>query len=82
MLLRGRRRLVIEIDGKHHYADGDHASPRLYAEMMREDRALRLDGYEVFRFGGYDFCDAAQANVMVREFLENVLRAHGYLPTP
>jgi hypothetical protein len=43
---------------------------------------LRLDGYEVFWFGGYDFCDAAQANVMVREFLENILRAHGYLTTP
>ncbi|GIF01568.1 hypothetical protein [Paractinoplanes rishiriensis] len=82
MLLRGRRRLVIEIDGKHHYADGDRASPRLYAEMMREDRALRLDGYEVFRFGGYDFCDAAQANTMVRDFLESVLRTHGYLPAP
>lgn len=34
MLLRGGRRLVIEIDGKHHYADGDRASPARYAEMV------------------------------------------------
>jgi hypothetical protein len=79
MLLRGRRRLVIEIDGMHHYADGERASSRLYAEMMREDRALRLDGYEVFRFGGYDFCDAEQAKLMMRDFFERVLSVHGYL---
>lgn len=82
MLLRGHRRLVIEIDGKHHYADGDRASPRRYAEIMREDRALRLDGYEVFRFGGDDFRDVEQAKAMVRDFVERVLRAHGYLSKP
>ena len=48
----------MELDGRHHYADADGgASPALYAEMVREDRALRLAGYEVFRFGGYELTD-------------------------
>jgi very-short-patch-repair endonuclease len=55
LLMRNQRRLVIEIDGKQHYTDGDRASPPRYAEMMIEDRELRMAGYEVFRFGGYEF---------------------------
>lgn len=79
MLLRGRRRLVIEIDGKQHYAEGDRASPRLYAEMMREDRTLRLDGYEVYRFGGDEFRDVQQARTEMRAFFGRILASHGYL---
>ncbi len=51
MLPNQRLRLVIEVDGKQHYADGDRASPQLYAKMAREDRGIRLAGYEVFRLG-------------------------------
>jgi very-short-patch-repair endonuclease len=48
-----RTRIVIEVDGKQHYAETDgRASPHRYAEMVSEDRAIRLRGYEVFRFGG------------------------------
>ncbi|HKT05111.1 MAG TPA: hypothetical protein VJT31_36810 [Rugosimonospora sp.] len=79
MLLRARRRLVFEIDGKQHYADGEWASPRLYADMMREDRALRLDGYEVYRFGGHDFRDQQQARTDLLGFFRRILTAHGYL---
>lgn len=32
--------------------EGDAAKPDLYAQMVAEDRRLRLAGYEVFRFGG------------------------------
>ena len=31
--------------------DDGSASPDRYAEMVREDRTLRLTGYEVYRFG-------------------------------
>jgi hypothetical protein len=48
LLLPERKWIVIEIDGKQHYAVGDRANPRLYEEMMAEDRRLRLAGYEVF----------------------------------
>jgi hypothetical protein len=33
LLLPGRQRVVIEIDGKHHYADGETASPQRYARI-------------------------------------------------
>lgn len=28
--------------------------PRLYAEMVTEDRLLRLAGYEIYRLGGWE----------------------------
>jgi very-short-patch-repair endonuclease len=61
LLLPGRTRVVIEWDGAQHYADDDvlagrrrYANPSRYAEMMAEDRALRLRGYEVYRFGHHE----------------------------
>ena len=46
LLFSNSDRVVIEVDGKQHYADGDVASARKYAEMVTEDRRLRLLGYE------------------------------------
>lgn len=61
LLLPHRIRVVIEWDGAQHYADDEllpnrrrYANPSRYAEMMAEDRALRLRGYEVYRFGGHE----------------------------
>lgn len=39
-----RHRVVLEVDRKQHYANGDTASPALYSEMVSEGRRLRLDG--------------------------------------
>ena len=39
---------------QRHYADGKEASPQLYPKMTAEDRRLRLRGYEVYRFGGFE----------------------------
>lgn len=63
MLLPGGVRIVIEIDGKHHYSDSDgNPSPQSYAEMMTADRSLRLAGYEVYRFGAHELLqDNAEA---------------------
>lgn len=55
LLLPNGVRVVIELDGKQHYAEGDVASPKLYAKMVQDDRKLQLKGYEVYRFGGYEF---------------------------
>ena len=44
LLLPHRQRVVIEVDGKQHYADGDVARPERYAAMVAEDRNLRLTG--------------------------------------
>jgi hypothetical protein len=57
MLLDHNVRIVIEVDGKHHYADGEKASAIKYANMVAEDRRLRLAGYELYRFGGAEFSD-------------------------
>jgi hypothetical protein len=58
MLLPHWARVVIECDGRQHYADDNgRASPRLYADMVAEDRELRLTGYEVYRFGGAELVD-------------------------
>lgn len=71
LLFSDRRRVVIEVDGKHHYADGDVAIPRLYAEMVAEDRRLRLAGYEVFRFGGAElFHDGSKR--LVEDFFDQL----------
>jgi len=71
LLFTDRRRVVVEVDGKQHYATGDKASPDLYAQMVAEDRRLRLAGYEVYRFGGAElFGDGARARV--DEFFGNL----------
>lgn len=71
LLLPNRIRIVLEVDGKQHYADGDMASPRLYSKMMAEDRALRLKGYDVYRFGGSEM-STADAPVMLRKFFDDL----------
>lgn len=52
ILFSNYERIIIEIDGRQHYSDGEISSPAKYAEMASEDRKLRLNGYEVYRFGG------------------------------
>jgi very-short-patch-repair endonuclease len=74
LLLPHRQRVVIEIDGKQHYADGDLASPKRYAMMVAEDRNLRLTGYEVYRFGGYELMQA-NPRTIVEPFLVRLMAA-------
>lgn len=76
LLLHGRRRVVIEIDGKQHYAEGDRASPKRYAVMVAEDRRLKLGGYELFRFGGYEFQSPEEAKEKIIDFFQRLLNAY------
>ncbi|MEU7883485.1 hypothetical protein [Microbispora bryophytorum] len=75
LLLPHGVRIVIEVDGKQHYAEDDTASPRLYSEMVGEDRKLRLMGYEVYRFGGYELMQQG-ATEMVRNFFNELFERH------
>jgi very-short-patch-repair endonuclease len=75
-------RVVIEVDGKQHYAVGDTASPRLYGEMVAEDRRLRLAGYEIYRFGGYELRHGPAAEQLVRDFFDALLTRHESGPAP
>jgi hypothetical protein len=72
LLFSDRQRVVIEVDGKQHYADGNTASPSRYSEMVAEDRKLRLAGYEVYRFGGYELTATLGSEEMVRDFFEQL----------
>jgi hypothetical protein len=73
LLASGRQRIVIEIDGEQHYSKNDKPSPRLYAEMVAEDRNLRLQGYEIFRFGGYEVM-GDRGKEIVTSFLERLVK--------
>ena len=80
MLLPNNVRVVIEIDGKQHYSQEDQAgqyiaSPALYAEMVAEDRRIKLAGYEVYRFGGNEFC-GTKSKGFILEFFRDLFRLH------
>jgi len=79
LLLPGRRRIVLEVDGIHHYADWETriADPALYAQMAAADRKLRLAGYEVYRFGGQELADKRVAGPMLDEFFASLLSPPG-----
>jgi very-short-patch-repair endonuclease len=76
MLLPNGVRVVLEVDGKQHYAGADSkADPNKYAAMAAADRDLRLSGYNVYRFGATDLI-APNGPTMVGEFSERLFRAH------
>ena len=77
MLLRNSKRIVIEIDGKHHYSDEKgYASPKLYAQMVAEDRRIKNIGYEVYRFGGAEFVDEKIRNDILNNFFKELFERH------
>ena len=72
MIFSHQNRVVIEIDGKQHYAEGNTASPKLYSEMVRAQREMSLYGYDVYRFGGYEFMGADSDENLKKQVLENL----------
>lgn len=72
MIFSHKDRIVIEIDGKQHYAEGTTASPKLYSEMVRAHREMSLFGYDVYRFGGYEFIGADSDETVKNKVLEDI----------
>lgn len=72
LLLSQRRRVVVEVDGQQHYSEEGRPSPKRYAEMVIEDRRIRLAGYEVFRFGGWEM-SRPDAKDAVNRFFDALL---------
>lgn len=85
MLLPNDKRVIIEIDGRQHYAKEDgRADTKRYAEMVRVDRDLRLRGYEVYRFGGAEFYNdqntpEENAVSVVKDFFTGLFKQHEIL---
>jgi very-short-patch-repair endonuclease len=90
LLLASGVRVVLEIDGQHHYRDSEadgkfRANSSKYAAMTAEDRRLRLAGYEVYRFGagelqlqpGNQEELTAEALDMIVKFFKALFRRHG-----
>lgn len=72
MIFSHKDRIVIEIDGKQHYAEGNEASPKLYSEMVCAQREMSLFGYDVYRFGDYEFKGAATDEKIKRNVIDNL----------
>jgi very-short-patch-repair endonuclease len=75
LLFSAQQRVIVEIDGKHHYAEENVASPSRYAEMVAADRDLRLSGYEVYRFGGSELF-APHAEKRLDAFMKRLFERH------
>ena len=80
LLLPRGQRVVLEVDGEHHYASNGRPDPRAYADTMRGDRDLKLAGYEVFRFGTHDL-DEQRAEPLLRTFFTDLYRCY-QVPIP
>ena len=74
MLFSNTKRVVIEIDGKQHYSDGNTASPKLYSEMVRLDRELKFLNYDVYRLGGYELTYDMENTTI--SFFDNLLEKY------
>ena len=72
MLLPDGIRIIFEIDGKQHYSKDEKAAPELYAEMVTDTRNLMIKGYEVYRFGGYEFIEAQKPKNMINNFFNQL----------
>ncbi len=82
LLLPQRVRVVLEVDGIQHYASGRQADPKRYADMVSEDRSLRLAGYEVYRFGGQELLDKSAGTEMLERFFDSLFERHQVALTP
>jgi very-short-patch-repair endonuclease len=77
LLLPQGVRVVVEVDGKHHYADpAGSADVQRYSHMAKADRELKLAGYEVFRFGTAEL-QAPTAKTDVKAFFEAMFERYG-----
>ncbi len=77
LLLPQGVRVVVEVDGKHHYATSNGlADVQRYAEMAMADRDLKLAGYEVFRFGASEL-QTPDAKARVKNFFKAVFKRYG-----
>ncbi|MFI6332871.1 hypothetical protein ACIBBG_31770 [Micromonospora chersina] len=85
LLVPGGGRVVLEVDGRTHYAREKEAGPgqklwiadpRAYARTMAGSRKLTLAGYEVHRFGADELRDNRGARAMLTAFFSELFLRH------
>lgn len=82
LLMPRRRRVVLEVDGRQHYAEPSGAAdPVRYSTMVAEDRAVKLAGYEVFRFGAHELTNG-NPTALLRTFFRELLAQHDLSVAP
>lgn len=79
MLLPSHKRIVFEIDGAQHYSIDGKASPELYSKMVDDDRKLKLYGYDVYRFGGYEFKEECKCREKIEDFFNIFLKHYNIM---
>jgi very-short-patch-repair endonuclease len=75
LLLPGHIRVVIEVDGVHHFSRDDKPSLTTYAVMVAADRDLRLAGYEIYRFGANELVGEAALQT-IEHFFNRLFELH------
>ena len=76
-LLPNRQRIVLEVDGRHHFATPDgKACLATYAAMASADRDLRLAGYEVYRIAATEVVGPG-AEGRIGAFFSCLFELHG-----
>lgn len=81
LLLPHGHRIVIEVDGDHHYTGSNgFSSPAKYGNTVRGDRDLKLAGYEVFRFGGAELNRPEAARAVLQQFFSDLFRRYSVHP--
>lgn len=77
MIFSHSNRVVIEIDGQQHYSESGKPSSRRYAEMVKAQREMSLLGYDVYRFGGYEFLDTQDVVISnIKSFFYNLFQKY------
>ncbi|MFR5048760.1 MAG: hypothetical protein ACLUDH_10690 [Faecalispora sporosphaeroides] len=79
MLLPSHKRIVFEIDGAQHYSVDGKASPELYSKMVNDDRKLKLYGYDVYRFGGYEFKEELKCRETIEDFFSKFFKFYNIM---
>jgi very-short-patch-repair endonuclease len=82
LILPHGQRVVLEVDGSHHYSSGGRADATKYASNMRGDRDLKLNGYEVFRFGATELQNREPARALLGQFFADLFRRFNVFPSP
>jgi len=78
MLPPNHQRVVLEVDGAHHFSRDGKPSLPAYADMVAADRDLRLAGHEIYRFGANELVGNGASDVIAR-FFERLLTLHNLL---